>query len=300
MKVAAALQKQAIRDLAPIWSISATVDAFERLEDVPTGYWPLIIKDDIEEAGAEGIHMDKDGQPFALITARSDLNAWSLTASHESLEMLVDPFGNRLVAGDSPAQGQGRVEFLVEVCDPSEAADFAYRVNNILVSDFYTPHYFDPVKAAGVRYSFTGAIKGPRQVLKGGYLSWHDPVSDHWFQLTFFSGSKARVRDIGKLDAKASSFRVQVDRMTEQERMRVAGPKAAQAKLQASAAEREGEDSSVVEAERLRSQIAEILGSSKPPTDTSGRKPRAGRASTPPADDDDQSGSTPEKYPIER
>jgi hypothetical protein len=78
----------------------------------------------------------------------------------------------------------------------------------------------------GGSYAFTGSIKGPRQVLKGGYLSWHDPVSDHWFQLTFFSGSKARVRDIGKLDAKASSFRVQVDRMTEQERMRVAGPKA--------------------------------------------------------------------------
>lgn len=33
MRVSAALQKQASRDLAPIWEISATVDAFASLED---------------------------------------------------------------------------------------------------------------------------------------------------------------------------------------------------------------------------------------------------------------------------
>jgi hypothetical protein len=45
--------------------------------------------------------------------------------------MLVDPSGNRLVAGDSPKTDQGRVSFLVEVCDPSEAADFAYSANGV-------------------------------------------------------------------------------------------------------------------------------------------------------------------------
>ena len=33
--VAAALQKQAIRDFAPIWSIAATVDVFTSLRTVP-------------------------------------------------------------------------------------------------------------------------------------------------------------------------------------------------------------------------------------------------------------------------
>jgi hypothetical protein len=37
-KVAAAIQKQATRDLSPIWSVSATVDAFDNLDDVPIGY----------------------------------------------------------------------------------------------------------------------------------------------------------------------------------------------------------------------------------------------------------------------
>src|ERR1700730_8247495 len=102
LRVSAALQKQATRDLAPIWDISATVDTFKTLDDVPPGYWPMIVMDDIQVAGAAGIHEDKNGQPFALITAASDLDTWALTASHEALEMLVDPFGNHTVAGDSP------------------------------------------------------------------------------------------------------------------------------------------------------------------------------------------------------
>jgi hypothetical protein len=197
-RVGAALQKQATRDLAPIWQVKATIDTFPTLEDVPIGYWPIIVSE--EDLGdAAGIHEDKEGQPFALV--KYDYG-WGLTASHEVLEMLVDPFGNRMTAGQSPKPGQGRVEFLVEVCDPSEDTPYAYRVNGILVSDFYTPDYFDPVASPSVRYSFTGAIKAPRQVLKGGYISWHDPISDHWFQETWFSGTKPRFRDIGKLTAK--------------------------------------------------------------------------------------------------
>lgn len=196
-RVSAALQKQITRDLAPIWELKATVDAFASLDDVPVGYWPMIVTE--EDLGdAAGIHEDKEGQPFALIKFDS---GWSLTASHETCEMLVDPFGNRMISGPSPMKGQGRVEFLVEVCDPSEDTPFAYRVNGIVVSDFYTPHYFDPVAVTGVRYSFTGAIKAPRQVLKNGYLSWHDPVSDHWYQQTFFGGTKPSFRDIGKITA---------------------------------------------------------------------------------------------------
>ena len=128
--------------------------------------------------------------------------------------MLADPFGNRTMAGQSPMPGQGRVQFLVEVADPSEAAKFGYKVNGITLSDFYTPNYFDPLASPGVRYSYTGAIQKPRQVLNGGYLSWHDPVSDHWFQETWFTGSKSKFRDLGVLTAKNGSLRVQIDALT--------------------------------------------------------------------------------------
>jgi hypothetical protein len=209
-RVAAALQRQATRDLGPIWDVCATVDAFPTLEDMPVGYWPMIVRNDIEVEGAAGIHLDKDGQPFALITFG---DSWSLTASHEMLEMLGDPSGNRLIPGQSPKPDQGRVEFLVEVCDPSEAAEFAYTVNDILVSDFYTPRFFEPLSVEGVRYSFTGAIKGPREILQGGYISWHDPLSDHWWQKRWFD-AEPEFLDLGVFEASTQSLRAEVDRRT--------------------------------------------------------------------------------------
>jgi hypothetical protein len=204
-KVSAALQKQVVRDLAPIWGVKATVDSFASLDDVPLGYWPIVVVRDVPDAA--GLHTDKDGQPIAFVELG---DTWSLSASHECLEMLVDPFGNRLVAGRSPVKRQGRVEFLVEVCDPCEDATFAYTSNGVLVSDFYTPHYFDPMTAPNVRYSFTGALTMPRQVLQGGYLSWHDPKNDHWYQWQEFGDAKNPI-DLGKFPG-GMSLRAWVNR----------------------------------------------------------------------------------------
>jgi hypothetical protein len=257
-RVAAALDKQATRDFAPLWEIRASVHAFATLEDVPLGYWPMVVQDDIGVEGAAGIHQDKDGQPFALIDAGRD---WNLTASHECLEMLADPFGNRTIAGPSIKSGQGRVNYLVEVCDPSEAAQFAYTVNDLLVSDFYTTSYFDPVVASGVRYSFTGAITKPRDVLKGGYLSWQDPISDHWFQARFF-GSALEFADLGQIDASKGSLRSQIDAMTMNQTMKALKP----TRTALAAISKRGTlagNSSAARAKSLKSQIAALVKAAK-------------------------------------
>lgn len=263
MKVAAALQKQASRDLDPIWDISATVDAFQALEDVPSDYWPMIVMDDIGYDGAAGIHLDRDNQPYALITASADLDTWSLTASHEALEMLVDPFGNRLKAGDSPKSDQGRVNFLVEVSDPSEAADFGYTVNGILVSDFYTPQFFDPVSGPGVRYSYTGALTEPRQILRGGYLSWQEPVSGHWWQQIWFDGAAPRFRELGPMTS-SGSLRSQIDRLTGKETAKAqeGGRERAEAAGLTAAVNR---NASAAIASRLREEIATLVGKARAP-----------------------------------
>lgn len=184
-EVAAALQKQVTRDFGPIWSVTGDVTAFGSLEQLPLDYWPIIIEDDIG-MNALGVHEDNKGQPFSLVKYGDD---WSLTASHECLEMLCDPFGRRLVAGQSPEDGQGRVQFLVEVCDPCEADEFAYSINGVTVSDFYTPHYFDPVTSTGVRYSFNNSLTQPREVNTGGYLSWYVAATGDWWQRTWFDGN---------------------------------------------------------------------------------------------------------------
>jgi hypothetical protein len=255
-RVAAALQRQATRDFGCVWDVQATVDAFPRLEDVPIGYWPMIVRDDIDVPGAAGIHLDKEGQPLALITMS---DSWSLTASHEMLEMLADPFGNRVIAGRSPKRSQGRVEFLVEVCDPSEAAEFGYTVNDILVSDFYTQRFFDPVRSEATRYSFTDAIKRPRTILRGGYISWHEPVSDHWWQQLWF-GQRREYRDLGVFETgAAASLRAWVDAQTEHPGIDQ-GLRKSDATLKAAvAAGKETAESASSKAATWRQQIAALL-----------------------------------------
>lgn len=193
-QVAAAIQRQVMNDFSPIWDIEAAVSAFARLEDVPLGYWPVMVIPDVENAA--GVHLDREGQPIGLV---DEGPGWSLTASHEVLEMLVDPFGDRLQSAPSIMDKQDRVEYLVEICDPSEDEQFGYTVNGFLVSDFYTPDYFQPVASPGVRYSFTGAIKSPREVLVNGYLSWHNPIDNHWYQCKRFGTTQ--FVDLGVFEA---------------------------------------------------------------------------------------------------
>src|SRR4051794_13399320 len=105
MKISAALQKQATRDLAPMWDVSATVDPFEQLGQVPVGTWPIIIGAKVPP-GAGGFHTDENGQPLAVVRASADIDQLCQTCSHEMIEMLVDPFGRRFVPGDSPMPDQ--------------------------------------------------------------------------------------------------------------------------------------------------------------------------------------------------
>lgn len=206
-RVSAAIQKQVLRDFAPIWGVQATVDFFPTLDDVPVGSWPLII---VDSAPGPGIHVDHNGQPVAYVEHGL---TWSLAASHEALEMLADPTGMRLIAGDAPTASSDRVEFLVEVCDPCQDVANAYSVNGVLVSDFYTPAYFEPLFTTGSKYSFCGTLHEPRDVLPGGYLTWRSLTTGDWSQLRNDAGV-ITVKNLGKIAAGATGFRSAVDGYT--------------------------------------------------------------------------------------
>ena len=215
--VSAAIQKQVARDFGPLWSLQATVDAFGNQNDVPLDYWHVVIRDDIDNPAALGFHKTLNNQPFALI--QFDDDEWTINTSHEVLEMLADPSGDRLVASQSVKPDQGRVQYAVEVCDPLRAS--SYTVNGVKLCDFYTPHYFDPVAVTGVRYSYTGAINEPRQVIRGGYLSFLDPVSGHWWQKRWFEGTSPVIVNVDeeenrsiRIKRSGESLREAIDRVT--------------------------------------------------------------------------------------
>ena len=130
-----------------------------------------------------------------------------------------------------------RVLYLVEVCDPCEADDCAYEVNGIKLSDFITPHYYDPNGDTGMLYSFRGSIKEPHTVLEGGYVSFGNPVDNHWYQIVV-QGGESQVRDLGVIKAtKGKSLRENVDRAVREirkdEHYRTKGPVSAKNRMEA-------------------------------------------------------------------
>jgi len=144
---------------------------------VPANAWPMTILDH-SDAGL-GVHLDKNGKPFAEIQAGDD---WSITASHEMLEMLVDPLGRKLQSDpdiDPGADGH-EVQYLVEVGDPCEI--FSYPINGINVSDFITPEFYDTNAPAGTEFDFLGRLSQAFEVPQGCYISWFDPQDGRWHQ----------------------------------------------------------------------------------------------------------------------
>ncbi|MET8630563.1 hypothetical protein ABZW30_43860 [Kitasatospora sp. NPDC004669] len=177
-KVAAALQKQAQHDLASAWGVAAQVTA--GTGNGQPGVWPIFIRE--KSPAGLGVHLDdKTGQPFAVIEPGTD---WSVTASHELLEMLVDPLGSRMVTGPSidPAANGRPVHYLVEVGDPVETRE--YEIDGVKVSDFVLPAFYQRQAPPNGGYDERQQLNQPLEILPGGYISWWDPADNRWHQKT--------------------------------------------------------------------------------------------------------------------
>jgi|HubBroStandDraft_4_1064222.scaffolds.fasta_scaffold04495_3 hypothetical protein len=214
--VAAALTIQVTRDLPQFWNVQATVTYEPNASKIPPGVWPVFLVKTLPP-GEGGFHLDQHNQPYAKVIASPGSDEWTIDASHETLEMLVDPNGNRLqpstsiqIENGKIVDGTGQFAYLVEACDPCEADNFAYPIQGVAVSDFLTPHFYDPVVTPGTRYSFTGAIKAPRQILPGGYISWVNQQSNEMQQLLWVDPTKApKIVNLGP--AAGASLREWVD-----------------------------------------------------------------------------------------
>jgi len=191
-KAVAAVQRQITEDFGPIWDVAATLAAVPSLDDKPFGYWPVVVRDEIG-INEPGVHLTEAGdKPFALVLFTG--HDWTITLSHELLELVVDPLGTDFRQGPSVRDDQGVVEYLAEVCDPCQSDQCAYPVNgDQLVSDFVTPAYYGGFGPG--QYSFRGHISAPRQVLVGGYVTWRDPLTGKLWQ-AFDVGEGTEFRNV--------------------------------------------------------------------------------------------------------
>jgi hypothetical protein len=155
-KVIPALQKQVSNHLAPKWHVDATLAFLPKAQNPPAGSYRILIRDTSDFQNDPGYHTCDDSGPVANIfakTAQDNGQKWTVTFSHELLEMLVNPYTNRaafLVARDRELMGSAQDSGLtgtyidLEVCDAVSSDENGYDVDGVTVSDFVYPEWFAP------------------------------------------------------------------------------------------------------------------------------------------------------------
>jgi hypothetical protein len=185
--VVAALSRQVREHFAPAYGYDAELKFVPRGQTSPDGYSQLLILDTSDDASALGYHdLTADGKPLGKSFAKSDIDggySWTITLSHELLEMLADPDIN-LVVGIEGAHGE-QLFYAYEVCDAVEADGLGYEIDGIKVSNFVLPSYFESFHSANTKYDYCGVLKAPiPEMAADGYLSVFNPASAQgWTQI---------------------------------------------------------------------------------------------------------------------
>jgi hypothetical protein len=180
-RVTEALQKQVHRDFAPVWGVDADLSYTPRNSDPPAGSWWLVLEGGDGPPGALGFHdVTESGLPLAKVfvdVAIKSKAAWTLTASHELMSLLVNP-RTSLMVFEQLDRGTG-VFYAYEVPDPCQME--SYPIDGTLVSDFVFPTWFEAFRASGTaQFDFLKRIGGPLQVLPGGYTIIYDTDARIW------------------------------------------------------------------------------------------------------------------------
>jgi hypothetical protein len=184
-----ALQTQIDRDFRPIWKTGGTLVLGNKNVVPAADSWVVLIMDNSDQHGALGYHdLTETGLPVSKIFAKDDMMyglSFSVTLSHELLEMLVDPYTTESVfVQDTNVTG---TLYAYEVCDACEDDKFAYDIDGVKVSDFVYPTWFESWrKENSTKFDFCNRITKPFQLLEGGYIGAFTvgPTSSGWQQVT--------------------------------------------------------------------------------------------------------------------
>jgi hypothetical protein len=195
-KVIRAVNMQIECDFEPYWSFGATLrleghtgsrkkgpQSYEPLDMRGDGVLYVVDKYDPELAGEH--YKDFRGVPAGVVyldMSQGLQEDWSVTLSHEALEMIADPQTNLVVQGPHPVQRDREVFHWFEMCDAVQAQ--SYEIDGIGVSDFVLPLYFTPNGEPGSRNNFMGTVLRGKKLTKltsfnvahGGYIGFFDPT----------------------------------------------------------------------------------------------------------------------------
>ena len=178
-----AIQTQLNVDFLPSWGMNAQLTFYPGTIPPPSGHWRLVFTD--LPGGGFGIHFPPNtpgnplpSVPYAFVYVKTIKEApgvgslWpqlvSSTASHEVLEMLVDPLGTRWTASHFPPGNF----VLMEVCDPVQDCGYirSGTFGQVIVSNFVTPAWYNKNTGVGP-FDRKKLVKQPMEILKGGFVS---------------------------------------------------------------------------------------------------------------------------------
>jgi len=187
-----AVNRQIREDFEPYWGFGAQLRLEGKSGAKKRGFDPadmrgdavLYLRDVARIRDAEGYHdRNFSGIPFGFVfleISKKLKEDWTITLSHEALELLADPEANLLVQGPHPDPKQKKrpVFHWFEMCDAVQ--DESYALDGVRVSNFILPLYFTSSEERGGRNDFLGTVVDGKtlqsfSVNPGGYVGFFDP-----------------------------------------------------------------------------------------------------------------------------
>lgn len=168
VRFAGAQQRQITKEFSWVWDTNAAIFAAPDGVQLAPDTWRLYLYDEpqnAKDAGMLGHHERPSGQKVPVGAsfvrlAEREKESWTEIASHEVLEMLVDPWVNLLVA-------KGAVLYSLEVCDPVQGQSYA--VDGVELANFVLPAWF--IEDVSGPYDYRKNLKQPFSIAAGGYAS---------------------------------------------------------------------------------------------------------------------------------
>ena len=189
-RVIRAINRQIREDFEPYWSFGATLRLEGKVGKRPDKESLLDLRGDaiiylwdkpnVEDA--LGYHdTNARGIPYSFVFTELSKKLgeqWSVTLSHEALELLADAQVNLLIQGPHPDKPTLEVFHWFEMCDAVQSQTYA--TDGVEVSNFVLPLYFTKEEQEGGRNDFLGILtqgKGLSSfgVAPGGYIGFFNP-----------------------------------------------------------------------------------------------------------------------------
>lgn len=179
-----AVNEQIANDFVPYWSMPATLRLEGTLMKLPRANAAAVIRGDAvlyvtSQTGKndpEGFH-DRNlrGVPYGVVYTEMSAqlgDPWSVTLSHETLELIGDPQANNYVMGPSPRDRRKKVFYWFEMCDPVSSQ--SYEIGDVALQNFVLPAYFEP-PVPGARTNFLGSAVEAFGIAPESYVGYYDP-----------------------------------------------------------------------------------------------------------------------------